>query len=48
MLNLKKIIQKDFFFKNKKLSQVSFIDLSENKKNYSDKFFEEYKRYTKI
>ena len=48
MLNLKKIIQKDFFFKNKKLSQVSFIDLSENKKNYSDTLIEKYKRYPKI
>jgi ubiquinone/menaquinone biosynthesis C-methylase UbiE len=45
---LKKFILKKFFSKIKDHNNLSFFDLSNKKLNYSQSFFEEYKKYPKI
>ena len=48
MINLKRLLKEKYFIKIKDYDDLSLIDFSDNKVNYSENFFEEYKRYPKL
>ena len=48
MISLNEFLLEKYYSKLKDLKNLSFLDLSIEKSNYSQSFFEEYKKFPKI